>query len=114
MLHGHNWSSSMDDFHVTPERLQQFRVRRSRRSTLSGWIIVFLLCVSLCSLSSSYVIQYLRSQFPPPAATPTRVGVIPPAPTPSPTPSPNPTPIPSPTPSPSPMPTPTPVTPAVV
>jgi hypothetical protein len=104
----------MKDSHITPERLQQSRVRRSRRSTVPGWIIVFLLCVSLCSLSLSYAIQYLCSQFPPPAATPTQVGVIVATPTPSPTPSPNPTPIPSPTPSPSPMPTPTPVTPAVV
>lgn len=90
MLHGHNLFSSVEDSHAAPERLQQSRVHRSRRGRVPGWILVFLLCVSLCSLSLSCVIQYPPGQLP--------------SSTPGPTPSPNLTPTPSPTP----------VTPAVV
>jgi hypothetical protein len=114
MLRGHNWSSSIDDSRVAPERLQQFRVRRSRRSTLPVWILVFLLCISLCSWNLPYAIEYLRAQFTPPHATPTQPGIIPHAPTPSPSPGPSPTPSPTPSPSPTPRPTATPVTSAVV
>jgi len=114
MTQGRNGPSFEIASQAAPSQLYRSRIGKRRRWQVVDWVVVFFLCVSLCSLSLPCIVQYLRSQFPPPAATPTQVGVIAPAPTPSPTPSPDPTAIPSPTPSPSPMPTPTPVTPAVV
>jgi hypothetical protein len=100
MLHGHDWSSSERTSHTPSERRRMLRMPRI------VWFVVLLLWLSLCGLSLSYVVRYIRNQFPPPTPTP----IVSIATTPTPAPSP----IPSPSPSPTPSPTSTPVTPTVV
>ena len=84
MLSGHNWSS-VEVSHVALKRRQQpcMRRRSSRRMRRIALIVVFLLCLSLCSLGLSYIVQYVRSQFPAPPATPTHIVIVAHAPTPT-------------------------------